>query len=886
MIANIKQAAKGKWESILSLDLKHTTDKGQVCPKCSGEDRFHVDKEYAENGKVYCRQCLPKGSGDGIGTYAWSKGIDNAQAIKELAELLRVASDEVPEVDLIKEICQDKKMPLDAFMQFNPEIEKRGRGRNKVVRVKTYNEKGETDSYFDFIVGEKGWNARGLPAGMFFPGRLPQPDETWLVVEGCKDAAALIGLGFNACGLPTSCMADKFARLFAGVNVLIVPDLDTTGRDGAQKTGGRLSGIAKSVRVARLPGEVVESHGDDVRDVLSRPNGEQLVRDAIANAEQWQPREGEHNPKEGRPEVLVTLAYGFCVDQVVGHLGDLGWDSKWIPIAKRERLKLYQRGGSLVQVVTEDEPETIAGGVEIPAGTPKIRPLPLGQLPLRIADACQLMQETEKDGEVERNAVPPQRWLTEGIFTRGEYGKAVRSLAGIVTAPILRPDGTILQTAGHDAKTGLLYQPCDKFPAIPDKPTQQDAALAAAELLEVIKDFQFQDDADKSAWLALVLSQIGRSAISGCVPLFALTATTRGSGKTLAADAASIIAFGRTTPKKTFSADDEEQRKAITAVAIEALPCVLLDNVDRTLGGASLDAALTATVWTDRILGKSATTGELPLRTVWMATGNNLRFGTDLARRVIPIRLSPTVENPEERTGFDQPDLLGWVKSNRARLAVAALKILRAYFIAKKPAQPGGNFGSFESWTALVRGAIVWTGLADPLATRETAKADDSSGAIVRGLIGGLLEVDEHGDGMTAKEIVDKLNENPLHGAKYPSMREVVSEVATHKGRIDAKSLGYAFRKYRGRIANGFTICGEMAHGGVIRWKAKPAKSGGDRGDVGDVSGTPYVKTGMSHPHTHTTHDATHAPPYGNGPEGYPQSQPSPQGEDSDEVLF
>ena len=117
----------------------------------------------------------------------------------------------------------------------------------------------------------------------------------------------------------------------------------------------------------------------------------------------------------------------------------------------------------------------------------------------------------------------------------------------------------------------------------------------------------------------------------------------RGSGKSLLGDAASLIAYGRHAPRKTFSGDDDEQRKAITATAIEALPSVLLDNVDCVLGGSSLDAALTATMWTDRILSTNTTTGELPMRTVFMATGNNLRFGDDSARRVLPMHEAPAL---------------------------------------------------------------------------------------------------------------------------------------------------------------------------------------------------------------------------------------------------
>jgi hypothetical protein len=880
----IKRAASGRWDSIipaltaLPADVLTKKSTDHPCPQCNGASVIWPSSDALTTGSIACRKCTDnKPTGDGIATVAAFTGQSQLEAAKAIASHLGIDCEQadMPKRDLIAEVCRDKKMPVAAFMQFNPKIEKRGRGRNEVVRVPVYNERGETHSHFDFAVGHKGWCARGDGmSGMFFPGRLPKPGETWHIVEGCKDAAALIGLGFDACGLPTSVMGEKYARLFAGVDVVLVPDLDTAGQSGSQLTGGRLAGIAASVRVARLPGEIVEKGGDDVRDVLSRQDGAQLVRDAIAKSQPWTPREGEHDPKDGRPEVLITLAYGWCVDQVCTHLGKLGWETPWIPKAKQERLKLYQRGGVLVQVVTEDTAETLDSGVEIPAGSQRIRPLPMGQLPLRIADACQLIQEVEKDGEIERIAVPPQKWCIDGVFTKGDYGRDVRRLAGIITAPTLRPDGTILQTPGWDSRTGLLYQPCDSFPKIPDKPTREDASKAAGELLHVIKDFEFVSDADKSAWLALVLSLLGRAAITGCVPCAAISATCRGSGKTLLADAASLIAFGRSTAKKPYTDDDNEQRKAITAIAMEALPCVLLDNVDRGLGGASLDAALTATEWRERILCTSTTTGELPMRTVWMATGNNLRYITDFARRVVPIRLAPTVENPEERTGFEHSDLLGWVRENRPRLAVAALTILRAYFVAGRPEQPGGQFGSFESWASLIRGSVVWAGLSDPLTTRETAKADDTSNAVVRGLIGGLLEVDEHGDGMTAKEIVDKLFEANMED-RFPAMREVVSEVATYKGRVDARSLSYAMRKYRGRIANGFLIFGEPRHGGIVKWMAKPAKNGGDGGDGGDVSSASASKTCVSHTYTHT-HDATHTHPYGNGAEISTLSQPSP----------
>jgi hypothetical protein len=307
-------------------------------------------------------------------------------------------------------------------------------------------------------------------------------------------------------------------------------------------------------------------------------------------------------------------------------------------------------------------------------------------------------------------------------------------------------------------------------------------------------------------------------------------------------------------------------RKAITATAIEALPAVLIDNVDRRLGGASLDAALTATTWTDRVLGSSKTTGEIPLRTVWTATGNNLSYGADLARRVLPVRLAPSVERPEDRTDFTHPSLLSFIRENRPQLAVAALTMLRAYFNAGLPDQ-GGTWGSFESWHRIIRGAIVWAGLADPMTTRESAEAEDTSLAIVRGLIGGLLELDEYGDGLTAREIAAKLAEDQT-GKRFPAMREVVAEVATHRGAVDARRLGYALRKYRGRIANGFRIHNSVGHGNTCRWLADRV-GGGDGCDGGDGLSVPTHEEFSSDPID------THIKPYGNGLEISPPSPPS-----------
>ena len=181
----------------------------------------------------------------------------------------------------------------------------------------------------------------------------------------------------------------------------------------------------------------------------------------------------------------------------------------------------------------------------------------------------------------------------------------------------------------------------------------------------------------RSAWLAGLIAVAVRPAIDGAVPIIIVEAPVRGSGKGLMVDVAAIVATGRPAARIIYSRDDAEIRKAITAVALVGDPLVLMDNVSGELGCPSLDAALTADTWRDRVLGASTMTAEIPLQIVWWATGNGLVIGADfLSRRALLVRLEPDVERPEERTGWRYPRLLEHVRNSRAELLGAALTYL------------------------------------------------------------------------------------------------------------------------------------------------------------------------------------------------------------------
>jgi hypothetical protein len=158
-----------------------------------------------------------------------------------------------------------------------------------------------------------------------------------------------------------------------------------------------------------------------------------------------------------------------------------------------------------------------------------------------------------------------------------------------VRCPTLRPDGTVIQNPGYDQRTGLLFAPDGKYPPIPEEPTRDDAIGAATHLLDVVCDFPFKGADHQSVWLAMVLTLVGRSAIRGPCPMFVIDANCPGTGKSLLADVAGMIAYGDRMPRKPWPvADDNEVRKTITSVAMEGLSSVLWDNVGGELGCSSL----------------------------------------------------------------------------------------------------------------------------------------------------------------------------------------------------------------------------------------------------------------------------------------------------------
>jgi len=151
--------------------------------------------------------------------------------------------------------------------------------------------------------------------------------------------------------------------------------------------------------------------------------------------------------------------------------------------------------------------------------------------------------------------------------------------------------------------------------------------------------------------------------------------------------------------------DEAEWRKRITAALMEGRGAIVIDNIRKSLDSGVVASALTTENWSDRILGKSKMVN-LPVRCIWVATGNNPTVSTEIARRSIRIRIDSECERPWTREDFKHSNLRVWADKHRSDLVWAALTLVQAWVAADRPRWQERTLGSYEHWAAVMGGIL------------------------------------------------------------------------------------------------------------------------------------------------------------------------------------
>lgn len=423
--------------------------------------------------------------------------------------------------------------------------------------------------------------------------------------------------------------------------------------------------------------------------------------------------------------------------------------------------------------------------VDLTADGPRV--MPAGHLQAVLSEVAQWVTASRNEDDVivyKPTKVP--REVVQAILDAPAW-PGIPRLRTVMKHPPMLADGSILTKPGYDADSQILYSPDVVFD-LPESPSRSDAEAARDRLLTHIANTRFTEASGKSAWLAFVLTLTARTAVP-TVPVFCFDAASAGSGKTSLVKIAYGLVYGdRIDLGATLSGDDAEIEKRLPAWS--RVPLVVWDNVKHTFASPVVDQAITAGRGSTRQLGKNEALTSDFTSTSWAMTGNNLSVGDDAASRCVFARL----DTPIKRQYAFAVDDVSYYQAQRARAVVDALTILRAFVLAGSP-QTDGPYCRFVEWSRLIRQAVIWLGMADPVGAEVVDTGREATIHAMRALYQMFGETlffagDIHTDYRRREDEDD---------AAHDRRMQVVNGLATVYGKkIDSPArVGYALHKLR-----------------------------------------------------------------------------------------
>ena len=245
---------------------------------------------------------------------------------------------------------------------------------------------------------------------------------------------------------------------------------------------------------------------------------------------------------------------------------------------------VYQAAGTLVQVVRidDDQDPTHARGSLV------IRPMKPQRLVEHMMRAADFFLFNGKDWR----PTAPTLAFAAAFMARGEW--RLRVLKGILEAPTLRHDGSVLTEQGYDPQMQVVLNTGDiQFPPVPEQPSRADALAALALLKDVLSGFPFVPDEEpdefgghlssaRSVALSAMLTSVSRKAMR-TAPGHCIDAASANTGKTLLSDTVAVLATGRPVVPVSYGGTKAEFNKRMFSVLMQGDPLVSIDNIDEEI---------------------------------------------------------------------------------------------------------------------------------------------------------------------------------------------------------------------------------------------------------------------------------------------------------------
>lgn len=409
-----------------------------------------------------------------------------------------------------------------------------------------------------------------------------------------------------------------------------------------------------------------------------------------------------------------------------------------------------------------------------------------------------------KDSMPVRKAYAPPITTLRAVV-KSNYWPGLPALAGVIGTPTLRPDGSLIQEPGYDKATGLYLQPTIQVPRVPETITDEQVRASREFVFrKVFGEFCWVSPGDFSNYMALLVSPMLRPYVKSTTPFGMFTATTPGSGKTNLTDAIGLT-YGQSS--QVMPNRSEELQKKVTSILIgNSSPVVVFDNLKE---GTSISSEILATlvtkdIWDDRLLGASRNV-EASNDRLWLASGNGLTVGGDMASRTVMVRLDPRMEKPELRN-FEMGQFSDWIREegNREQLLYHLLVLVQAWRQAGAAKDTKHTMRGFTRWAQVMGGFLDFHGLtgflgnADDLAERDTDADEWGSFLKKWSEVFGTV-------GKTAKEVHASSQVDYVMGTMVDKWSRCF--ITDDEGMVpNPRRLGMMLAGQEGRIRNGYVL--------------------------------------------------------------------------------
>jgi Toprim domain-containing protein len=535
-----------------------------------------------------------------------------------------------------------------------------------------------------------------LPELIAAMGAAQDGDRRACFPEGERDVLNLWRLGCPATTNPMGAKNwdDRYAMdmKVAGVEeVVVLPDNDAAGERHAIAVSKSCFRAGLKVKIVRLPDLPPKG---DISDWINAGHTKEELERLVSEAPQIQEAVDSKAGTLSDAGPWVTGQSGkIRIDleywtEALDEMTHLAWA---VVNQANDPPFLFRSGAAPVRIELEDD------------GSPFIRPVNDHRLRHLLMQIAEWWKQNDK-GQWERRALPAQ--LINNMLACPKIPLPV--LSGIVESPVFSADGQLQTTPGYNLSTKTYFDASSGviIPPVSDQPSPTEVAEARRIILvEILGDFPFIGEAETAHAVAMFLLPFAREIIRGPTPFHLLEKPAPGTGATILAELPGIVFTGRATSAMTEGRDDDEWRKRLFAKLRKGQSIIFLDNIRRRIDSAAFSSALTAWPWwEDRILGFSEIL-RVPVRALWIGSGNNPAVSNEVSRRTIRIRLDAKVDRPWLRDGFRHPNLREWVRQNRGQVLWACLTLIRAWFAAGRP--PGTRvLGMFEDWAKTMGGIL------------------------------------------------------------------------------------------------------------------------------------------------------------------------------------